>query len=58
MLPQDKTKLARTENIEALEEVKLIKEKRTETIKGRTGTNVSKQRSFLKDVEDFASPTI
>ena len=58
MLPQDKTKLARTENREALEEINLIKEKRTGTIKGCTFANESKQKRILKDLEDFASPTI
>ena len=38
--------------------VNLIKEKLTGTIKGCTCENDSKQRSFLKDVEDFASPMI
>ena len=58
LLPQDKTKLARTEKREALEEVNLIKEKRTGTIKGCTFANESKQKRILKDLEDFASPTI
>ena len=37
----------------------MIKEKRTGTIKGCTCANISKQRSnFLKDGEDFTSPTV
>ena len=58
VLPQDSTKLARKEKREDLEAVNLIKEKRTGTIKGRTCTNESKQRSFLKYGEDFALPKI
>ena len=50
--------MTRTEKIEALEVTNPIKEKRTETIKGRTCANGSKKRSFLKDGEYFSSPTI
>ena len=42
---------------QALGAVNLIKEKRCGKLKGRTCANGSKQRSFLKDGEDFASPT-
>ena len=58
VLPQYPMKFTRTEKREALEAVKLIKEKRTGTIKGNTCENGSKQRSFLKDGEEFASPKI
>ena len=58
VLPQDPKKLTSTENREALEEVNLIREKRTGKIMGRTCANGIKQQTFLKDGEDFASPTI
>ena len=47
MIPQEPMKLTRTEKREASEAVNLIEENRTETIKGRTFENGSKQR-FLK----------
>ena len=46
VLTQDPTKFTRTENIEALEAVNLIKEKCTEIIKVNTCANGSRQRSF------------
>ena len=58
VLPQDTTTFTRKDRREALELVNPIKEKRTGKIKGRTCANGSKQRSFLKYGEDFASPTI
>ena len=42
---------------QALEAVNLIKEKRCGKLKGRTCANGSRQRKYLKDGEDFASPT-
>ena len=58
VLPSDPTKLTSTKKKEALEAVNLNKEKRTGTIRGRTSANGRKQRSFLKDGEEFTSPTI
>ena len=58
VLPQDPTKLTRTEKREALEAVKMIKENCTGKINGRTCANSSKQQFFLKYGEDFALPTI
>ena len=42
---------------EALEAVNIIAEKRTGKIKGRVCANGSRQRKYLKDGENFASPT-
>ena len=58
VLPQDPSKLTREEKSRALEAVNLIKEKRNGKIKGRTCADGSKQKHYLKDGEDFTSPTI
>ncbi len=49
--------LAATNKKQALEAVNLIKEKRCGKLKGRTCANRSRQRKYMKDGEDFASPT-
>ena len=49
LTPQDKE--------QALEAVNLIKEKRCGKLKGRTCANGSRQRKYLKEGEDYASPT-
>ena len=49
--------LTEQDRSQALEAVNLIKEKRCGKLKGRTCANGSRQRNFLKDGEDFASPT-
>ncbi len=42
----------------ALEAVRLIQEKRSGIVKGRTCANGSKQKLYIKDGEFYASPTV
>jgi hypothetical protein len=56
--PADPNHLTKLEKQAALEAVNLIKEKRDGRIKGRTCTNGSQQRKFLKDEDSIASPTV
>ena len=57
MIPQDPTKLTSQEKREALEAINLIKEKRCGKLKARTCANGARQRRFIKEGDDFSSPT-
>ena len=57
VIPQDPTKLTSQEKREALEAINLIKEKRCGKLKARTCANGARQRRFVKDGDDFSSPT-
>ena len=57
MIPLDPYKLTTQEKREALEAVNLIKEKRCGKLKGRTCANGARQRRFIKEGDDFSSPT-
>ena len=50
--------LSRQEKVVALEAINLIKEKRDGRIKGRTCANGAKQRRFVKEGDNFSSPTV
>ena len=50
-------KLTQKDKKEALEAVNIIAQKRSGKIKGRTCANGSRQRRFLRDDENYASPT-
>jgi len=57
VIPQNPHLLTAKEKREALEAVNLIKEKRCGKIKGRTCANGARQRRYLKEGEDYYSPT-
>ena len=58
VIPLNPDELTDSERRQALESVKLIKEKRNGIIKGITCANGSKKKRYLKEGEILASPTV
>ena len=58
VIPIDPNTLTKKDLEEALDAVNLIKEKGNGDLKGRTCANGSKQRRFVKEGDNFASPTV
>ena len=58
VVPLKPDKLTGSERRQALESVKLIKEKRNGIIKGITCANGSKKKRYLKEGESMALPTV
>ena len=57
VIPTCHDKLSTREKSEALETVNLIKIKSDGNIKGRTCANGAKQRRYVKEGDDYSSPT-
>ena len=57
VIPTCPDKLSSREKSEALETVNLIKMKRDENIKGSSCANGDKQRRYVKEDDDYSSPT-
>ena len=58
VIPIEADTLREEDKKKALDAVNIIEEKRDTRVKGRTCTNRSKQRVYLKEYESVASPTV